>query len=117
MKETQVVLTEAKRKYDYYNALYQEGAISRSEVFNVEQRYLAALDRCLKDHDRASSSAQPKPTKDALLKLAEMQYQRLLLLYEMGAISRSQVDLAEQQYRAMQLQSLPCLIREASERR
>jgi multidrug resistance efflux pump len=100
MKDAQATLTEAKREYDRYTALYQEGAISRLAVLNVEQRYLAALDRCLKGtRDRAPSFAQP--SKD-MLKLAEMRYQRLLLLYEMGAVPRSEVDLAERQHRAIQ---------------
>ncbi|KAM3101584.1 hypothetical protein ACKFKF_07525 [Phormidesmis sp. 146-12] len=96
IREAQADLALAKQNYERYSRLYQEGAISKLAVIRVQeelrtqQRFLAAVDRC------------SKATRDDTTKVVEMRYERLLWLYRMGAVPRSEVDRAELDYRAAQ---------------
>ncbi|MBW4473293.1 MAG: hypothetical protein KME45_23395 [Stenomitos rutilans HA7619-LM2] len=106
---TEVVeLSNARKEYQRYQQLYQEGAVSRQQLDQAESNYKAAQRRYnqRQQSQRLQRSELERASLEAELAQAEAYfqerqriYQRAQSLYQEGAIERQQLIRAEQYYK------------------
>lgn len=97
----------AKQQYERYKRLYQEGVISRQALAEAEAQYqiAEATYRLAIKQKPSATKVTPAMLREqraaessvaaAQLKLAELKYQRLIALYQRGAVSKLQLEQAQ----------------------
>ena len=103
----------ARKNYEYYQQLYQAGAISQQERDQAAQNYQMILQmtrssaptvspqplspKAARQNQRASLEAQ-LIAAEATVQFTQQDYQRYQALYQEGAISRSQLEHRQKVY-------------------